>query len=255
MMDKTMFARVEYRKRIYYAFANKTRLSLLKDSIFDDRPAKVIKDIDMHDARILAPVTPSKIVCVGLNYKDHAKELGMDVPEQPIIFLKPPSAVIGPGDNIVYPKQCSRLEYEAELAVIIKKQARSITQDEVRNYVLGYTCLNDITARDIQKKDIQWTRAKSFDSFCPVGPFIDTSRGPENRSIKLFVNKKIMQSSSTKEMIFDVPYLISFISHTMTLMPGDIVTTGTPKGVGQLKRGDLVCVEVQGVGSLINRVA
>ncbi|OGW75786.1 MAG: hypothetical protein A2Z72_05220 [Omnitrophica bacterium RBG_13_46_9] len=202
----------------------------------------------------LAPVEPSKIVLVGLNYKDHAKELGMPLPSEPVIFLKPPTAIIGPRQNISYPPYVTRLDYEAELALVIGKKARSVKEDDARDYILGYTCLNDVTARCLQKKDIQWTRAKSFDTFCPVGPFIETDIDPSNLRIKLYLNGKVRQSSCTSNLIFPVEKLISFISGIMTLLPGDVIATGTPAGVGPMQVGDTVKVEIEGIGSLINKV-
>jgi 2-keto-4-pentenoate hydratase/2-oxohepta-3-ene-1,7-dioic acid hydratase in catechol pathway len=248
-------ARVAYKDGIYYAYINNAKADLLEGSVFNDARPKIIKSVNVDDIKPLAPVVPSKIVCAGLNYKEHAEELEMDMPDNPVIFLKPPSSVIGPGDLIIYPDQSARLEYEAELAVIIKKKAKSVNMQQARDYILGYTCLNDITARDIQKKDIQWTRAKSFDSFCPLGPHIETAINPNNLTIKLSVNGIIKQLSLTSDMIFNIEYLISFISSFMTLMPGDIVATGTPKGVGPLEKGDSVEIEIEGIGCLSNKVA
>jgi 2-keto-4-pentenoate hydratase/2-oxohepta-3-ene-1,7-dioic acid hydratase in catechol pathway len=248
-------ARAAYKGRAYYAYINKTKAGLLEGSVFDDAQPNIIKSVDINDISLLAPAEPSKIVCAGLNYKEHAKELEMDIPECPVIFLKAPSAVIGPDDFIIYPDQTAQLEYEAELAIVIKKKVRSVPIQHARDYILGYTCLNDITARDIQKKDIQWTRAKSFDSFCPLGPYIETEINPSNLTIKLSVNGIIKQLSSTSDMIFGIERLVSFVSDVMTLMPGDIVATGTPKGVGPLKRGDSVDIEIEGIGRLSNKVA
>lgn len=247
-------ARIEYNKTVCFARVDKARADILQGSIYGDNAPLVIGSIDIKDARLLAPVEPTKIVCLGLNYREHAAELDMDIPKEPVIFLKPPSSIIGPDDSIVYPAASLRLDYEAELAIIVKKRARSINAQDARDYILGYTCLNDITARDIQKRDGQWTRAKSFDTFCPVGPHIETCLDTGDIEIKLSVNNNIKQFSSTSDMIFDVDYIISFVSGIMTLMPGDIVTTGTPKGVGPLARGDIVSVEIDGIGCLTNRV-
>jgi 2-keto-4-pentenoate hydratase/2-oxohepta-3-ene-1,7-dioic acid hydratase in catechol pathway len=248
-------ARAAYKGRAYYAYINKTQADLLEGSVYDDAQPPIIKSVDINDISLLAPAEPSKIVCAGLNYKEHAKELGMDMPECPVIFLKPPSSVIGPDDLIIYPDQTAQLEYEAELAIVIKKKVRSVPIQQSRDYILGYTCLNDITARDIQKQDIQWTRAKSFDSFCPLGPHIETEINPNNLTVKLSVNGAIKQLSSTSDMIFGIERLVSFVSDVMTLMPGDIVATGTPRGVGPLKRGDSVDIEIEGIGCLCNKVA
>ena len=198
---------------------------------------------------------PSKIICVGLNYKDHADELKMELPTHPIIFLKPPTAVIGDGDKIIYPENHTKeLHYEGELAIIIKDKIKNITVEEANQHILGYTCANDVTARDLQRIDGQWTRAKSFDTFCPLGPEIVSNINPDNLDIKLYVNDKIRQSSNTNQMIFKPIYLVSFISQIMTLLPGDIILTGTPPGVGPMQKGDSVVVEIEGIGRLKNGV-
>ncbi|WP_334110991.1 fumarylacetoacetate hydrolase family protein [Thermodesulfitimonas autotrophica] len=204
--------------------------------------------------KVLAPCRPSKIVCVGLNYRDHARELGYPFPEEPVLFLKPPTAVIGPEEAIRYPAVARQVDYEAELAVVIGKIARHVRPEEAAAYILGYTCANDVTARDLQKKDGQWTRAKSFDTFCPLGPFIVTAFDPSDATISLYLNGERRQHSSTKELIFDVAYLVSFISAVMTLYPEDVILTGTPSGVGPLKPGDSVVVEIEGIGKLRNHV-
>lgn len=198
---------------------------------------------------------PSKIICVGLNYKDHAKELGMPIPEYPILFMKPPSALIFHNDPIVYPPQTKELHYEAELAVVIKDKIKNIKKEEAFDHILGFTCGNDVTARDLQRLDGQWTRAKSFDSFCPLGPEIVKDIDPDKLDIKLYLNGEAKQSSNTSNMIFKVDYLVSFISNIMTLEPEDVILTGTPPGVGAMQVGDVVEVEIEGVGKLINKVA
>ncbi|MCF7879095.1 MAG: fumarylacetoacetate hydrolase family protein [Candidatus Omnitrophica bacterium] len=197
---------------------------------------------------------PEKIILVGLNYKDHAKEMKMEIPAEPIIFLKPTSALIKNGDKIIYPEGIKRLDYEAELAVVIKKQAKNIPVEAAKDYILGYTCLNDITARDLQKKDGQWTRAKSFDSFCPVGPHIETDLDPHAINIQSYLNGELKQDSNTSNFIFSVDFLISFISKIMTLKPADIISTGTPAGIGPMQKGDQVEVVIEGIGTLKNRV-
>ena len=191
---------------------------------------------------------------MGLNYFDHANELQMKIPDEPLIFMKPPSALIAHNDNIIYPKMSKQLDYEAELAVIIKNRIKDIEPEDVLVNILGYTCFNDVTARDLQKKDEQWTRAKSFDTFAPVGPFISTELNPDNLEIRLYKNGQLMQDSSTSNMIFKVDKIVSYISKIMTLFPGDIIATGTPPGVGQLKAGDIVEVEIEGIGVLKNKV-
>lgn len=214
-----------------------------------------LSDIDGKKLKILPPTLPTKIVCVGLNYTDHAKELNMPLPEEPVIFLKPPSAVIGDRDNIIYPYGVSQLDYEGELSVVIGKKCRNVSEEESFDYILGYTCFNDVTARDLQRKDGQWTRAKSFDTFAPIGPFIVSGIKPYNLSIKTFLNDKIVQDSNTSNLIFSVEYIISFVSKIMTLYPGDVISLGTPVGVGPMKRGDKVVVKIEEIGELTNYVA
>ncbi|KAF0133565.1 MAG: 5-oxopent-3-ene-1 2 5-tricarboxylate decarboxylase [Candidatus Saganbacteria bacterium] len=200
-------------------------------------------------------LNPSKIICVGLNYKDHAAELKMDLPKNPIIFLKPPTTIIYDGDSIVYPiGQANELHYEAELAIVIKDKIKNVSELDAQKYILGYCCANDVTARDIQKADGQWTRAKSFDTFCPIGPKIVSGIDPNNLAIKLYLNDELKQSSNTSQMIFKPAYLVSFISNIMTLLPEDVIITGTPPGVGSIKKGDKIVVEIEGIGRLQNRV-
>ncbi len=209
----------------------------------------------LSDLELMPPSDPSKIICVGLNYRDHALELNMQVPENPIIFLKPKSAVIGHLGNIVYPRMTKQLEYEGELAIIISKRCKNISASDADNVIMGYTCFNDVTARDLQTKDTQWTRSKSFDTFAPAGPFIaGPSLDPSDLSIKTRVNGKLRQHSSTSNLIFAVPRLIEFISGIMTLERGDIIATGTPPGVGELFVGDEVEIEIEGIGVLKNNV-
>ncbi|RLC35936.1 MAG: hypothetical protein DRH33_07795 [Candidatus Nealsonbacteria bacterium] len=216
---------------------------------------KTIKKVySLSEITFLAPCVPTKIIAVGLNYFDHANEFQMKIPNEPLIFMKPPSTLIAHNDNIIYPKMSKQLDYEAELAVIIKNKVKDIEPEGVFKNILGYTCFNDVTARDLQKKDEQWTRAKSFDTFAPVGPFISTDLNPDNLQIKLYKNGQLMQSSSTSNMIFKVDKIVSFISKIMTLFPGDIIATGTPSGVGQLEAGDIVEVEIEGIGILKNTV-
>jgi 2-keto-4-pentenoate hydratase/2-oxohepta-3-ene-1,7-dioic acid hydratase in catechol pathway len=203
---------------------------------------------------LLPPCTPSKIVAVGLNYRDHAKELHLPVPDTPIVFLKPPTAVIGPGDAILYPAASSQVDYEAELGVVMKDRVRNISPADARDHILGYTCANDVTARDLQKKDGQWTRAKSFDTFCPVGPWIETDLNPDDLLIESYLNGERRQSSRTSQFIFTVDHLVSFVSGIMTLEPGDLIITGTPAGIGPMKPGDEIEVRIEGIGSLKNTV-
>lgn len=197
---------------------------------------------------------PSKIIAVGLNYHDHAKELKMPIPNFPLIFMKPPTTVIQNGESIVYPPQSREVHYEGELAVIIKNRIRNISVQDARIHIAGYTCANDVTARDLQREDGQWTRAKSFDTFCPLGPRIVSNVDPLNLSICTRVNGIEKQRSNTKNMIFNVFELVSFVSGIMTLLPGDIIITGTPPGVGSIETGDTVEVEIEGIGILQNAI-
>jgi 2-keto-4-pentenoate hydratase/2-oxohepta-3-ene-1,7-dioic acid hydratase in catechol pathway len=212
--------------------------------------------LELSKLRILPPACPSKIICVGLNYKDHAEELSMEVPKTPILFLKPPSAVIGQGDKIIYPASSSRVDYEAELAVVIGKRCKKISASRAMDMIAGYTCFNDVTARDLQQKDGQWTRAKCFDSFAAFGPYLASPEELDVSDAKIScrVNGKIRQESSTSNLIFDIPHLLEFISDIMTLEVGDVIATGTPPGVGELHRGDSVEVEICGIGTLRNEV-
>jgi 2-keto-4-pentenoate hydratase/2-oxohepta-3-ene-1,7-dioic acid hydratase in catechol pathway len=209
----------------------------------------------LSELEMLPPTQPSKIICVGLNYKDHATELGMPLPGNPLIFLKPPSAILGHMENIVYPDQAGRVDYEAELAVVIGRRCKNVRSSDAGRVILGYTCFNDVTARDLQKEDGQWTRSKSFDTFAPLGPFIkDGTMDVSDLSIKTRVNSKLRQESRTSNLIFDVPKLIEFISGIMTLEAGDVIATGTPPGVGELFVGDEVEIEIEDIGILKNSV-
>ncbi|HEX3577148.1 MAG TPA: fumarylacetoacetate hydrolase family protein [Thermoanaerobaculia bacterium] len=211
--------------------------------------------ISLADAELLAPVTPSKIVAVGRNYAEHAKELGNEAPSEPIIFLKPPTAVLDPTGTIVRPSQSQRVDFEGELAIVIGRSARNIRRDDWRGVVLGFTCANDVTARDLQKKDVQFTRGKSFDTFLPLGPCIETDLDPAALSLRTRVNGETKQDGNTRDMVFDCGAIIEFITAVMTLNPGDVILTGTPAGVGPLNAGDQVEVEIEGIGVLRNRVA
>jgi 2-keto-4-pentenoate hydratase/2-oxohepta-3-ene-1,7-dioic acid hydratase in catechol pathway len=197
---------------------------------------------------------PTKIVLLGLNYTDHAAELGMPLPAEPILFLKPPTALVGPEDYILYPAQAERVDYEAELAVVMQDPCKNVEPGDVMDYVAGFTCLNDVTARDLQRKDGQWTRAKSFDTFCPVGPRIVGNIEPNNVRIQSYLNGELRQDSTTAKFIFRVEELVSFVSQVMTLLPGDIVATGTPSGIGAMERGDTIEIVIEGIGTLRNYV-
>jgi 2-keto-4-pentenoate hydratase/2-oxohepta-3-ene-1,7-dioic acid hydratase in catechol pathway len=204
--------------------------------------------------RILAPVVPSKIVCVGLNYKDHAGEVGKALPSEPLLFIKPSTAVIGPGEPIRIPPGVGRVDHEAELGVVIGRRAHRVKAANAWDYILGLTCVNDVTARDLQKKESQYTRCKGFDTFAPVGPSIAIGLNGEPRAVEAWVNSERRQASSTRHLIFPIEHLIEFITFVMTLEPGDIVATGTPAGIGPIRHGDTVTITVEGVGELSNPV-
>ena len=231
----------------------------LKGDILDyfDKDIKTILDniIESHsleDIEILSPTEPSKIVCIGLNYKDHAKELNLELPESPVIFIKPSTTINYTNNNIIYPKVSSQVDYEGELAVVIGKEAKQVSKEEANNYIFGYTIINDVTARDFTLGDGQWTRGKSCDGFAPIGPFIETDLDPLNQIITTKVNGEIRQNSNTNQMIFSPQEILSYISQTMTLNPGDIIATGTPPGVGEMKANSTVEVEIEDIGTLRN---
>ncbi|MBV9074035.1 MAG: fumarylacetoacetate hydrolase family protein [Acidobacteria bacterium] len=208
----------------------------------------------LGEARLLAPVNPSKIVCVGRNYREHAKELGNEVPVDILIFLKPPSSLLAPEGKILMPKLSQRVDYEGELAVVIGKKCRNATEREALSFVRGYTCANDVTARDLQKSDGQWTRGKGFDTFCPIGPVVTDEISPEALDLETRVNGELRQKGNTRDFIFSLPAVIRYISSVMTLLPGDVILTGTPAGVGPLKEEDRVQVSISGIGTLTNFV-
>lgn len=201
-------------------------------------------------ADLRAPVRPSKIVCVGRNYAAHAKELGNEVPKEPLLFLKAPSAIIGPGGAIVLPKESERVEHEAELGVVIGRRVKRASRDDAKASIYGYTGVCDVTARDLQKRDGQWSRAKGFDTFCPVGPWIETELDPADVGVRCLVDGEVKQSGRTSQMIFDIPTLLAYVSAAMTLEPGDLVVTGTPEGVGPLAPGNKLTVSIDGIGDL-----
>ncbi len=212
------------------------------------------KRAPLADCRLLAPVIPSKVVAVGLNYRDHAEEMGQALPEEPLIFLKPGTTVIGPGDAIRKPPECQRLDFEGELAVVVGGIVRGADRATAVESILGFTVGNDVTARDLQIKDIQWTRGKGFDTFCPLGPWIETDIDAGSLDLELRLNGEPKQQSNTKNQIFDPPELVSFVSRVMTLLPGDVIMTGTPAGVGPMEPADMVEVEISGIGVLSNPV-
>jgi len=212
------------------------------------------EEFEASAARLLAPCVPTKIVCGGLNYRDHAAEMNLPVPDEPVIFIKPPTAVLDPGGEIIYPPSSKQVEYEGELAAVIGRETKGITPAEAKAHILGYTCMNDVTARDLQRRDGQWTRAKSFDTFAPFGPWIETEFDPHDAKIETILNGIVKQSSNTSNLIFPVDVLVAFISQVMTLHPGDVVASGTPPGIGPMHPGDEIEVRIAGIGSLVNRV-
>lgn len=211
-------------------------------------------DLPIDSLQILPPVLPGKIVCVGRNYADHAQELGNQVGDIPILFFKPGTSLIGPGDPIVLPPQSEQVQHEAELAVVIGKRGRWIQPEDAMAHVFGYTIANDVTARDLQRADTTWTRGKGFDTFCPLGPWIETEFDPADALITCHVSQELRQMASTRDMVFSIPRLIAFISSVMTLEPGDVILTGTPSGVGHLVEGDTVSITIEGLGTLTNPV-
>ena len=248
-------ARYDYEGRSWYGLPA-PESGLLREIAGEpfDRVEETGVERRLEEVRLLAPVVPGKIVAVGLNYKDHAREMGKKIPEEPLLFLKASSALNGPGGEIVYPSQSHRVDYEAELAVVIGRVAKNVKEKDAAAHILGYTCINDVTARDLQVKDVQYTRAKGFDTFAPLGPWIVTDFDPTEASVRCLVNGEVRQDGNTREMGASVFRLVEFISSVMTLFPGDVIATGTPPGVGSLRVGDVVTVEVGGIGALTNRV-
>ncbi|NWG01867.1 MAG: fumarylacetoacetate hydrolase family protein [Syntrophaceae bacterium] len=212
------------------------------------------KEKKIDEVKLLSPCPPTKIVALGLNYRDHAEEVKMDLPKEPLLFIKPSTSVIGHGEAIVYPKMSKRIDFEAELAVVIGKLAKSVPEEKAADYILGYTCLDDVTARDLQPKEGQWTTAKGFDTFCPIGPWIVTDIDPHQLEVSSYLNGKRRQHSNTRNLIFDPHQLVSFISRVMTLLPGDVIATGTPSGIGPMAIGDKIDIVIEGIGTLSNHV-
>lgn len=246
--------RVDAQEDIRAGLVEEDRIHELAGDIFGPYE-KTGRVFALDQAVIQAPCRPGKIMALGLNYRDHAEEFGLDLPAEPLVFMKPPSAVIGPGETIVCPKMSRRIDYEAELAVVIGRRAKDVPRDRALDYVLGYTCLNDVTARDLQGKDGQWTRAKGFDTFCPIGPVVETDVDPSNLAVEAWLNGERKQASQTSNLVFGVPALVEFISAVMTLEPGDVIATGTPSGVGPVSPGDEIEIRIECLGSLVNPVA
>jgi len=240
--------------RAHYGIIEGSKIQQLATAPFNG-----IKPLDitykLADVRLLAPCQPSKIAAIGINYKSHATEFQHDLPDSPLMFLKPATAVIGPEDNIIYPALSRQVDFEGELGIVISKKAHLIDAAEALKYVLGYTCFNDVTARDLQKKDGQWTRAKSFDTFAAIGPWIETELDTSALKLETRLNGAVKQSGNTRDLIFPVARLVSAVSQVMTLLPGDVIASGTPSGVGPMQPGDTVEVQIQGIGTLVNHIA
>ena len=248
-------ARFDFRGNVAYGLVDPERGEIRE---LDGPPFEGIRDTGsvrpLADVRLLAPVVPSKIVALGFTYQGHAREMGTVISEEPLIFLKAPSALNDPGGDVVYPRASRRVDHEAELAVVIGKRAKDVSARDARSVILGYTCINDVTARDLQAKDVQFPRAKGFDTFAPLGPWIVTDLDPSALQVRCLVNGQVKQNFNTREIDKSVFALVEHISHVMTLYPGDVIATGTPPGVGPVQVGDVMTVEIEGIGSLTNRV-
>lgn len=248
-------------KIVRFAIGRKVGYGILSGQsiqAIENKPFRAISPTTQYyqltKVRLLSPCLPSKIVAVGLNYLSHAKETNAAIPKTPLLFLKPSTSVIGPEDNIVYPSMSNRVDYEGELGVVIKKRARQVFPEDVLDYMLGYTCFNDVTARDLQSADGQWSRAKGFDTFAAMGPCIETELDPGNVPLETYLNGELKQQGNTSDLIYSVPELVSFISNIMTLLPGDVIATGTPSGIGPMLPGDTVEVKIAPIGTLRNYV-
>jgi len=224
----------------------------------EGKPFRHIKRLrnrhNLKDVTLLPPCAPTKIIALGLNYNEHAKELGMEIPSSPLTFIKPSTSVVGHGCNIVYPSASAQVDYEGELAAVIKKAAWRVTTEDAMDYVLGYCCFNDVTARDLQSQDGQWTRAKGFDTFSAIGPWIETELDPKNLTLETYLNGELKQRGNTADLIYSLAEIINFISHVMTLLPGDVIATGTPPGIGPMYPGDTVEIKIKQIGTLRNKV-
>jgi 2-keto-4-pentenoate hydratase/2-oxohepta-3-ene-1,7-dioic acid hydratase in catechol pathway len=250
------FLRYSYNNEINYGLLkneNDSTIIKLKGSPFD-KYEKLSEEVNIEDVKILTPCDFSKAVCVGLNYRDHAEEFNHPIPESPVLFIKPSTTALAFAENIIKPEICTRLDYEAELAIIIGKKAHNIEEIDASKYILGYTCANDVTARDLQPQNGQWSLAKGFDTFCPFGPYIETEIDPKNLKIQSILNDEVMQESNTSNLIFNPLYLVSYISKVMTLNPGDLILTGTPSGVSHMKDGSKISIKIDGIGELTNTV-
>jgi len=238
----------------YYGIVEGGIVNELKGDIFS-RYERTGRKYPIDELKILAPCEPTKIVALGLNYRSHAEELRMKLPDEPLLFLKPSTSVIGPDEDIIYPPMSHRIDYEAELGVVIGEETKGVSEDKAKEYILGYTCFNDVTARDLQKKDKQFTRSKGFDTFAPIGPWIEMELDPTNLKVESYLNGELKQSGTTADLMFSVYQLVSFISKVMTLLPGDVIATGTPAGIGSMKVGDTIEIVIERIGTLRNRIS
>ncbi len=247
------YIRFRLEGQTHYGLVQDEKVRFLEGDLFAN-PAVTDREVELSQVQLLAPCLPGKAVCVGLNYRRHAEELGMKLPDEPIIFLKPSDAVIGPNDTIVYWPTIGQLDYESELTIVIGKAGRDIPEAEAVDYVFGYTIANDVTARDLQRKDGQWTRAKGFDTFLPIGPRIVVGIDASDLRLQAIHNGQVKQDSRTSDMIFSIPQMVSFVSRVMTLYPGDLILTGTPSGIGPMQVGDTIECVIEGLGRLANTV-
>jgi 2-keto-4-pentenoate hydratase/2-oxohepta-3-ene-1,7-dioic acid hydratase in catechol pathway len=248
------FARFEFKGDVFLGMVKGEEITVVDGSLFD-RYEETEAHYPLSEVKLLPPVLPTKIVCIGRNYRGHIEEIGAEVPEEPEVFLKPPSSLIGHEDAIIYPRNAERVDYEGELAVVIKDKMKDVPEGETMNHVLGCSCFNDVTERALVVKDpILLIVAKGFDTFSPFGPYVVTDLDPNNLEVKTYLNGKLMQHDNTKNWVFSIQHILHYVSQCMTLYPGDIVTTGTPKGIAPMKPGDVVEVEVEGIGRLRNTV-
>lgn len=246
------FVRFETINSPKYGILEEENIRVIEGGLFDSEYRVTEEILPLKKAKLLAPCQPGKVLCVGLNYKEHAEEVGFALPKQPLIFLKATSSINHPEGKIIYPRETQQLEFEGELAIVIKKEAKNIRAEEANDYIFGYTCANDVTARDIQRRESQWMRSKSFDTFLPLGPCITTDIDTNDLRIRSYLNGEIRQDSSTAMFIHKIPEILEFATQAMTLYPGDVILTGSPKGTGMMKVGDLIEVEIEGIGRLSN---
>lgn len=242
-------------RRTSYGILEDKTITLMDGSPFDKPFMLLSEHYDISEVKLLPPCEYTKAICIGLNYRDHAEEFGLPIPETPVVFMKPSTAAAAQNEDIIYPEMCHRLDYEAELAVVIGRKCKDVSEEDACQYILGYTIANDVTARDLQPKNGQWTVAKSFDTFFPFGPYISDETDGSDLYITSRVNGVTKQMSRTSNLIFSVPYLVSYLSHVMTLLPGDVISTGTPGGISGMQKGDVVEIEIEGLGILRNTIA